>query len=128
MSNEQVKMQEIDTTVVLTAEDCGHVRHFCTQFQIEMPPRLEEVLVNFEKDNSFENQVQIKLELCRWMCTSKHESFQDKLWDAPKEHAQELIYDIVFNQEVDKMLKGDYDDVTKAFAKAVESQPQNSTL
>lgn len=101
------KFQEIDTEVAISKNDCQNVRNYGEHFKIKLPKSLEKALQEFEKDNTFDNQNQIKLQLCKWMVTSKHESWQDPIWNEPKVHANEIIYDLVFDEQVEEMLTSD---------------------
>lgn len=107
MSIEEQKFQEIDTEIVLSKEDLQHVRNYAEHFGMTLPKELEESLQSYEKDLSFKNQNKIKNEICKWMATSTHESFQDPIWVEAKKYAQELTYHYVFDEQLDKVLSGE---------------------
>ena len=104
MSDNQEKYQEIDTKVALSVEDCQNIRNYGEHFKISLPKGLQKALLAFEKEQTFDHQNQIKLHICKWMVTSQHESYQDPIWDEPKVHANEIIYDITFDEQVEEML------------------------
>jgi hypothetical protein len=84
-------MTELLNKVVINKDDCDNVRNYAKYFEIDFPDSLEQSLVTFESDMTYENQQQVKLEICKWLVTSTHDSFKDKLWEHPKKAAQEFL-------------------------------------
>ena len=99
------KYNEIQTEVVINADDCENVRKYCQNFQIDIPAELEDALTAFENEKSFENQQNVKLELCKWMLTSTHETYQDEMWDTPKKSAEKILYNLQFDKDLNDTLK-----------------------
>ena len=94
--------EEEDQTkkVACSAEDVVNVREYSTHFNVSLPDDLIKALDTFEKDQTFENQNEFKLQMALWMTTSEHESFKDSLWDAPKTASNDAIFDLQFDKDV----------------------------
>lgn len=101
MSNKVDSNGELEKKVTISNEDLENVRNYSTHFGIDMTPSLELAIVNFQKDPSYENQMDFKLEICKWMSESTNESWKDKLWEKPLEN----VSDALFNLQFDKDLK-----------------------
>ena len=41
------------------------------------------------------------------MLSCKHESFEDNLWDAPKKAAEEVVFDLQFDKDLNETLSTD---------------------
>lgn len=106
MSEENLT-DEVQNKVTLSNEDCANIRKYCGHFGVPCSEGLESAIEKFCDENSFENQQEVKLELCKWMLESQHESFKDSLWDAPKEAAQEVVFDLQFDKDVKETLATD---------------------
>lgn len=99
---------EVKNKVTISNEDCANVIKYATHFNVPLSPELQAALDKFSAENSFENQLEIKLEMCKWMLSSSHESFQDSLWDAPKKAAESVVFNLQFDKDVkDVLAKGD---------------------
>jgi hypothetical protein len=99
---------EVKNKVTISNEDCANVIKYATHFNVPLSAELQVALDKFTADNSFENQLEIKLEMCKWMLSSAHESFQDSLWDAPKKAAESVVFNLQFDKDVkDVLTKGD---------------------
>lgn len=107
MSNQT---DEVKNKVTISNEDCANVIKYATHFNVPLTPELEAALNKFNADNSFENQLEIKLEMCKWMLSSNHESFQDSLWDAPKKAAESVVFNLQFDKDVKDVLTTKSDD------------------
>jgi len=95
---------EVINKVTISSDDCTNVRKYCGHFGVDSTEELEEALSNFQKNNSFENQLDVKLEICKWILSCKHESFKDSLWDAPKKAAEEVVFDLQFDKDLKEEL------------------------
>lgn len=107
MSEEQNKengSDEVETKVAITADDCVNVKKYCEHFGVPSTPELNVALDKFAADPTFENQKEVKLQLCKWMLTCTHESFTDSLWDAPKKAAEEVVFDLQFDKDLNEVL------------------------
>jgi hypothetical protein len=101
---------EVKNKVTISNEDCTNVLKYATHFKVAITPGLEAALNKFSADNSFENQLEIKLEMCKWMLCSDHESFTDSLWDAPKKAAESVVFNLQFDKDLkEELSKGDKD-------------------
>jgi len=95
---------ESKNKVTISNEDCANVIKYASHFNVPLTPELEAALTKFSADNSFENQLEIKLEMCKWMLSCDHESFQDSLWDAPKKAAESVVFNLQFDKDVKDVL------------------------
>lgn len=95
---------EVKNKVTISNEDCANVIKYATHFKVPLSAELELALKKFSDDNSYENQLEIKLEMCKWMLSSTHESFQDSLWDAPKKAAESVVFNLQFDKDLKDVL------------------------
>lgn len=103
-NDKEIKTDDVKNKVAITPDDCQNIRNYCTHFGVELPASLEVALKNFEGNVCFENQNDVKLELCKWMLESQHESFKDSMWEAPKKAAEEIVFDLQFDKDVNETL------------------------
>ena len=96
--------EEVKNQIVISADDCQNVREYGKHFGVPIPQALEDALDAFVEAQTFENQQSVKLEMCKWMLTSEHESFQDKLWEEPKQLAEEATFNLQFDKDVQDAL------------------------
>ena len=96
---------EVDRTIPVSAEDCDNVRNYSLHFGVEISPALTDAMANFEKDtSSYEFMLDFKRELCAWLTTCGHESFQDSLWEHPTGAAADILFDLQFDRDVQDIL------------------------
>ena len=98
---------EIERKVPVSEEDCENVRNYSVNFGVEISQELQAAMDKFEADQTYENHIEFKLEICKWLIQSGHESFEDSLWDHPKEAAQDIVFDLQFDKDVQEELGGD---------------------
>jgi len=98
------KFEEVKNQIVISVDDCRNVREYGKHFGVPIPEELEEALEKFINEQTFENQQDVKLEMCKWMLNSEHESFQDELWSEPKELAKEATFNLQFDKDVQDTL------------------------
>ena len=67
--------------IAISSEDVKNIRDYFKRFDITLPDYLEQALVKFDADQSITNQKYLKLQLCTAILESKHESFQDKMFE-----------------------------------------------
>lgn len=91
---------EVEKKIPVSNEDCDNVRNYSTNFGPDISPELQSAMDVFEKDQNYENMVDFKLELCKWLIECGHESFADSLWDHPKEAAKDIVFDLQFDKDV----------------------------
>ena len=101
MSNQT---DEVKNKVTISNEDCANVMKYASHFNVPLTQELQNSLDKFISDNSFENQLEIKLEMCKWMLSSNHDSFQDSLWDAPKKAAESVVFNLQFDKDIKDVL------------------------
>lgn len=105
--SEENKTDDVQNKVTISADDCGNVRKYCGHFGVPSSDGLEAALDSFIKDGSYENQLEVKLEICKWIIDCGHESFKDSLWDAPKKAAEEVVFDLQFDKDLKETLSTD---------------------
>jgi len=103
MSKEN-KTDDVQNVVTISADDCVNVRKYCGHFGVPSSEGLESALEDFIKESSYENQLEVKLEICKWILDCEHESFKDSLWDAPKKAAEEVVFDLQFDKDLKETL------------------------
>lgn len=101
------KTDDVKNKVTISNEDCANVLKYASHFNVPLTPSLEAALQKFSADNTFENQLGVKLEMCKWMLSSSHESFTDSLWDAPKKAAESVVFDLQFDNDLKEELTKD---------------------
>lgn len=104
MSQKVNEKGELEKRVTITNEDLDNVRNYSLHFGIDMVPELEQAMQNFQNNPTFENQMDFKLELCKWMTSSKNESWQDKLWEKPLENASDAMFNLQFEKDLKEEL------------------------
>ena len=102
--SEDNKTDEVKNKITISGDDCSNVHKYCGHFGVQSSAGLKAALEQFEVDPSFKNQINIKLEVCKWMLSCKHESFDDNLWDAPKKAAEEVVFDLQFDKDLEEVL------------------------
>jgi hypothetical protein len=100
---------EVTNKITISPDDVDNIRKYCNHFGVDSTEELEKALDAFVADQTFENQMNIKLELCKWILTSDHDSFTDELWKAPKKAAEGAVYDLQFDKELDTFLSEEED-------------------
>lgn len=101
---------EEQNKVTCTAEDSENVREYSKHFKVDLTPELKVALDSFEKDPTYENQMEFKLQISKWMLDTPHESFKDDLWNAPKKAAQDAVFDLQFDKDVKEVLTDEKDE------------------
>lgn len=104
MPEEVSKTDDVKNKVTISPDDCDHVKKYCAHFGVSPTPELEAALDKFKADSSYKNQLGIKLEICKWMLSCKHDSFTDDLWNAPKKAAEEVVFDLQFDKDLEEVL------------------------
>jgi len=109
-SDSKNENDEVKEKITITNEDCLSVYKYCEHFKVPMADSLKNALQKFEKDNSYKNQLEIKLEMCKWILSSDHENFKDSLWEAPKKSAEALVFDLQFDKDLNDELTKEKED------------------
>ena len=95
---------EVKTKVTISGDDCDNVKKYCGHFGVPSSAELDAALDKFKTDPNYDNQLNVKLEICKWMLSCEHESFEDNLWDAPKKAAEEVVFDLQFDRDLSEVL------------------------
>ena len=95
---------EADRSIPVSTEDCDNVRNYSLHFGVAITDTLKDSMNLFEKDPTFENMLDFKREICRWLVECGHESFTDELWKHPTEAANDILYDLQFDRDVQDIL------------------------
>ena len=95
-----------DEKIVVTVDDCTNLRNYSKYFQVPFTEDFLNALSNFETEQTFSNQKEILRTFCEMVETHPHETFKDPLWDKPREVSGEILPELQFDKNVDKMLEG----------------------
>lgn len=98
---------ELEKKISISAEDVDNVLNYSVNFGVEISSGLKLAMDKFNESPTYENMLDFKLEICKWLHDSKHESFADSLWDHPKDAAKDIMYDLQFDKEVREELSDD---------------------
>jgi hypothetical protein len=102
--SEENKTDDVKNKITISSDDCANVKKYCGHFGVPSSDGLEKALDTFSADPTYKNQVNVKLEVCKWMLSCSHESFGDSLWDAPKKAAEEVVFDLQFDRDLEEVL------------------------
>lgn len=99
-------MSDVDEQkkVTCSSEDSKNIREYGSHFGIDLTDDLVEAMKAFDANPTYENQMEVKLQVSKWILGSKHESFKDALWDAPKKAATDAVFDLQFDKDVKEHL------------------------
>jgi len=97
-------LQEISNKVVISAEDCQGAAEFWKHFSVEMLPELKTAFENFEKNPTFENQQEVKLQICKAIGYTDHEAFRDEMFKEIVEECRSVVYDLSFDKSLEATL------------------------
>lgn len=95
---------ELEKKVTVSNEDMENVKNYSLHFGIDMTPELQTAIDNFIASPTYENQMDFKLELCKWMTSSNNESWSDKLWEKPLENASDAMFNLQFEKDLKEEL------------------------
>jgi hypothetical protein len=112
MSNNDVEAKESDTNVLqevsrsvaITPEDCSGAADFWTHFEVPMPTSLKDAFEAFAKNPTFENQLNVKLQVCKAIGWTDHEAFNDEMFKEIVEECRNVTYDMGFDEALEKTL------------------------
>lgn len=113
---------EEQNKVTCSGEDSENVRQYSKHFNVPLTKELEDALAAFEKDPTFENQKEFKLQISKWLLDCPHESFKDSLWDAPKKAAEDAVFDLQFDKDVKEHLTDENANAAKSADQSEVSQ------
>lgn len=91
--------------VTITPEDCAGAAEFWKHFNVEMPDSLRQAFAAFEKEPTFENQQQVKLEVCKAIGYTDHEAFKDEMFKEIVEECRGVTYDMSFDESLESALE-----------------------
>jgi hypothetical protein len=114
MENEGDKnvLQEVVKKVAINVEDCTGAAEFWKHFSVEMPPELKLAFERFATDPSFENQLEIKLQVCKAIGYTDHEAFRDEMFKEIVEECKGVVYDLSFDKSLEATLDKEEDKQT----------------
>lgn len=92
--------QQNEKKVVISQDDTKNVVEYFSHFNIQMPDYLKTAADQFDAEPTFANQQLFKLNLCKAMLESQHESFKDEMFDTVKENASKAMYDLQFDYDL----------------------------
>ena len=103
---------EVERKIPVSDEDRENVINYSKNFGASMSDELKLAMDIFVENSNYGNMLDFKLELCKWLLLSEHDSFSDSLWDHPKEAAKDIMFDLQFDKDVQEEL-GDDDEKAK---------------
>ena len=102
--NESNPLQEVSNKVVITPEDCSGAAEFWVHFEVPMLEGLKLAFEKFAKDPSFENQNEIKLQVCKAIGYTEHDAFNDEMFKEIVEECRNVVYDMSFDKDLESSL------------------------
>ncbi len=97
-------LQEVSTKVVISAEDCSGAADFWTHFEVPMPVELKNAFETFAKNPTYENQCEIKLQVCKAIGYTQHAAFEDEMFKEIVEECKNVVYDMSFDKDLETKL------------------------
>lgn len=94
--------------VTLTKDDINNIIDFFKHFEISMDPGLEKVVENYKNDPTsftFDDQVVLRAMLAKTIYESKHELFNNEIFDEIKTNCKQAFFDYQFDQDIEEALK-----------------------
>src|ERR1019366_1668321 len=101
---EKNELQEVTNKVAITAEDCVGAAEFWKHFSVDMLPELKVAFERFQKDPSYDNQQDIKLQVCRAIGYTEHDAFKDEMFKEIVEECRNVVYDLSFDKSLEATL------------------------
>ena len=99
------ELQEVINKVAITPEDCSGAAEFWKHFGIDMLPELKTAFEKFSSDPSFENQQEVKLQVCRAIGYTEHDAFRDEMFKEIVEECRNVVYDLSFDKSLEATLE-----------------------
>jgi hypothetical protein len=110
MSDVEVKepennvLQEVSKNVAISPEDCSGAADFWTHFEVPMPAELKAAFEKFSKDPSWDNQCEVKMQVCKAIGYTDHEAFRDDMFKEIVEECRNVSYDMGFEVSLETAL------------------------
>jgi len=105
--SEKNTLNEVVTKIVITPEDVAGAADFWTHFEVPMTSALKEAFEAFSKNQTIENQNNIKIAVCNAIRTTDHEAFNDEMFKEIREECTDTEYDMAFNRQLEAKLSED---------------------
>jgi hypothetical protein len=93
-----------ERAVLITEDDCAAALDFWKHFNIPIPPALQKSFDNFVKSPTFENQENLKLQVCKAIVETNHPSFKEDMFSKIVEACQTVKFAMEFNEELENTL------------------------
>jgi hypothetical protein len=97
-------LQEVSNKVTITPEDCNGAAEFWRHFNVEMLPELKVAFEQFEKAPTYENQQEVKLQICKAIGYTDHEAFRDEMFTEIVEECRSVVYNLSFDKSLEVTL------------------------
>lgn len=109
MSDESQKedvnpLQEVVNKVAITGEDCAGAAEFWKHFGVDMTPELKAAFEKFQESPTYENQCEVKLQVCRAIGYTDHDAFKDEMFKEIVEKCRNVVYDMAFDRSMEAAL------------------------
>lgn len=103
MSNFDESLKE-SKKVVISSDDCVAALDFWKQFDIPMLPEFEQAVHTFRDNPTFENQQELKYQLCKAITTTDHEAFNDEMFKKIRQECETALYNMQFDRDLEQTL------------------------
>jgi hypothetical protein len=98
------QLAEVDTTVVISPEDCNAALDFWRHFNIPIPQDLQTAFDEFSKDPSFVNQNKVKLQVTKAIAETDHAAFKDEMFTKIVEECAAVSFEMQFDKDIETTL------------------------
>jgi hypothetical protein len=112
MSDEVKTLGEVGQVVAITPEDCAAALDFWKHFNIPVSATMQDAFEAFLKDPTYINQLRVKREVTKEICTSTHEAFKDEMFVKIVSECQDITYEMAFDEQLEDLLTVDKDKKT----------------
>ena len=99
--------QEENQQLLVTPEDCEAAFAFFSHFDIPKIPELDEALTAFKANPTPETQKKIIHAVCKAVGFTKHEVFEDEMFERIVKECRSVAYDLEFDKELEEKLTED---------------------
>jgi NAD(P)H-nitrite reductase large subunit len=104
MDNQEHNTDLEEQEIMIDDSDVDAIINFSKFFEAPMTEALKNAVDIFKKDKTMINQKKIKLEVSKWILSTKSDVFIDEVWDSPKKTMDEIIYNLSFDQDLNELL------------------------
>lgn len=103
MDNDEA-LKDATRQVVISGDDTKAATDFWRHFEIPMAPELQQAIDRFIADEQFENQDELKFQLCKAIATTDHDAFKDDMFKKIVEECKNVMFNMGFDRDLEKEL------------------------